>query len=325
MDLLRPGSIRWGYKFMGYSKGSEGGNGELKLKFLRRIVEDRGAETSIEEEVTSSVLVGCDGIRSAVRTCKLGEDITPLRYLDCIVILGIGPSPQDSPLTDGKTVFQTADGITRLYVMPFAEPGEEVNGVETSNIRGLSMWQLSFPMEEIYAINLSRRGASALKAEALRRCSSWHVPISTLLHCTPEDLITGYPCYDRALVGEDHLRNGHSNSEPNTFVTLLGDAAHPMSPFKGQGANQALLDAVLLAQKLHNIPRQFTQSNKHDLIPHALSEFESEMLKRCAVKVKKSAEAAKFLHSDIAIKEGNVTRGAAAAVTNHPSQKVKKN
>ena len=32
--------------------------------------------------------------------------------------------------------------------------------------------------------------------------------------------------------------------------TLLGDAAHPMAPFKAQGANQALLDAVSLARCL---------------------------------------------------------------------------
>ena len=40
-----------------------------------------------------------------------------------------------------------------------------------------------------------------------------------------------------------------------------------------------------------------------------LAKFELDMLKRSAGKVKASAEAAKFLHSEVAIMEGNVTRG----------------
>jgi salicylate hydroxylase len=289
----------------------------LKLKFLRRVKESDGNETLIEEEVFSSVVTGCDGIRSAVRASKLGEEIAPLRYLDCIVILGIGTSPDNSELTDGKTVFQTADGVTRLYAMPFAEPGEEVRGLETVNERGLSMWQLSFPMEEVDAIELSQLGPAALKAEALRRCGAWHDPIPRLLKSTSECLVTGYPCYDRALVDKESLRVGHNKSRlANKYVTLLGDGAHPMSPFKGQGANQTLLDAVLLAQKLYSAVRKNDKTegtNLFDDIPNALAEFEDEMLRRSAVKVKKSADAAKFLHSEVAMAEGNVTRGAAAA------------
>ena len=39
------------------------------------------------------------------------------------------------------------------------------------------------------------------------------------------------------------------------------------------------------------------------------------MLARSAVKVKASADAAHFLHTNIAIQEGDITRGTAAAIS----------
>lgn len=85
---------------------------------------------------------------------------------------------------------------------------------------------------------------------------------------------------------------------------------------QGQGANQALLDAVLLARSLYQVYRfrEENENRKRDsekLLQDILVEFESSMLKRSKGKVKASAEAAKFLHTEAAIAEGNITRGAA--------------
>ena len=113
-------------------------------------------------------------------------------------------------------------------------------------------------------------------------------------------------------------------------VTLIGDAAHPMSPFKGQGANQALIDAVLLSRTIYRIFRDQdctttrtdraskpTDVHAHDnssQICAELRKFEEQMMERSAVKMKASFDAAKFLHTDAAIAEGNVTRGAVASL-----------
>jgi len=79
-----------------------------------------------------------------------------------------------------------------------------------------------------------------------------------------------------------------------------------MSPFKGQGANQALLDALSLARSLYRV-----HYREGRLLIDALELYEKEMIARSSTKVHASSEAAKFLHNEIAIQEGDVTRGAA--------------
>jgi 2-polyprenyl-6-methoxyphenol hydroxylase-like FAD-dependent oxidoreductase len=156
-------------------------------------------------------------------------------------------------------------------------------------------------MTEKEAKALSAQGAQALKEEACRR-TQWHDPIPQILAATLEAQVSGYPVYDRELLNSELLQQGE-------LVTLIGDAAHPMSPFKGQGANQALLDALALARGISKGCGPLSPWREAGVRKSVLTEFESEMLERSASKVKDSAEAAQLLHSDLVLREGDGPRG----------------
>ena len=148
------------------------------------------------------------------------------------------------------------------------------------------MWQLSFPYTEEAARSLCK-DPTALKSEILRRCAKWHEPIPELLRSTPLDGMAGYPVYDREVLQPDVLRPGSSAAATGAAaastpaaqrrVTLIGDAAHPMTPFKAQGANQALSDAVLLADTL---VESIQRHGPHAGLDAALPLFEQTMLSR---------------------------------------------
>jgi 2-polyprenyl-6-methoxyphenol hydroxylase-like FAD-dependent oxidoreductase len=72
------------------------------------------------------------------------------------------------------------------------------------------------------------------------RFADWHDPIPEVIAKTDDDMIWWDRTYD--LRPRRQWVRGR--------VALLGDAAHPMSPFLGQGACQAILDAWVVAEEL---------------------------------------------------------------------------
>jgi 2-polyprenyl-6-methoxyphenol hydroxylase-like FAD-dependent oxidoreductase len=269
--------VQWSHQLIDLEKSKNDG---VKLKFR------------VNDEIRSSkadLVVGADGIRSTLRSLLIPEEISPLRYLGVIVILGICPlsafENNESPLLDSATVFQTSNGNERIYMMPY----------DMDTI----MWQLSFPMTENEAKALSEKGAKSLKEEAMKR-TPWHEPIPQIISATKTTHISGYPVYDRALLNADLL---------NGPITLIGDAAHPMSPFKGQGANQAILDALALARAIKRECRPLSNWEEAGIRKSVLTKFELKMIKRSTPKVNDSADAAQFLHSDIVLDKTNEPRG----------------
>ena len=85
-----------------------------------------------------------------------------------------------------------------------------------------------------------------------------------------------------------------------------------MAPFKAQGANQALLDAVSLARCL--AATDLAPGPARRSVDEALAEYWAEMAPRASAKVAASRNAARLLHSPAAlVRAEGLTRAAAAA------------
>jgi 2-polyprenyl-6-methoxyphenol hydroxylase-like FAD-dependent oxidoreductase len=264
LEAVRPDTIRWNSKLKSYDDSD-------KDKVTVTLIDD----TKIE----GALLIGSDGIFSTVRR-QLELPGDRLNYVGLCVVLGIvNDEILKIPLAK-RRIFETVDGTTRIYAMPFT--------------KNSTMWQLSFPCSEDTARKYTR-DASTLKAEISRRCGNWHDPIPEMLTKTPLTCMSGYPVYDRELLETDVLRPKASISRR---VTIIGDAAHPMTPFKAQGANQAISDAVLFADTLIEGVGKHGSVNGFN---YALPLFEKKMLSRSSRAVLGSREKAKEMHSNLAL------------------------
>eukprot|EP00941_MAST-03F_sp_MAST-3F-sp1_P006115 g6115.t1 len=240
----------------------------------------------------ADVVVGADGIYSKVRTITFNsEKENSLNYLDVIVVLGIVYYPHE--LCD-KVVFDSSNGNVRIFCMPYSCHFGEDNTACNENTKDAAsfikegkpvlvktMWQLSFPLDLNSARSLSRKNnKEKLKQICMEKVQNFHSPVPEMIQATALVDMMATPVYDFDPIPLDILKK-------HPYTALIGDASHAMSPFKSQGANRAIIDAVTLADKLSILP-----------IKDAISSYEYETAEKNIEKVLVSRGKVAKLHSD---------------------------
>jgi 2-polyprenyl-6-methoxyphenol hydroxylase-like FAD-dependent oxidoreductase len=165
----------------------------------------------------AELVVGADGLNSLVRRALIGDG-----------------APRRSGLTAFRAV--CAAGRPDLATLPWGETWGPGAVFGMAPLPGDQIyWYGTISSDEFRSSPLP-----TLKAMALDRFGHWNSGIAQLIGSTAEEAVMAHELFDRK---PEPVWSGRS-------ATLVGDAAHPMLPFLGQGAGQALEDAVALADAL---------------------------------------------------------------------------
>jgi 2-polyprenyl-6-methoxyphenol hydroxylase-like FAD-dependent oxidoreductase len=192
-------------------------------------VELRDRRTGRVEVDSADVLAGADGINSAVRA-HLHPDEGPPTWNGIHLWRGL---TETEPFLGGRTMILS--GFNPLVVAyPVAKAAEQRGRSAVNWGVGARLGQPSHArLGDWHQLG----GLGDVLPHVADRCFAW-LDFPALVRTTAT--IWEYPMVDRDPL--PHWGTGR--------VTLLGDAAHPMSPFGSNGGTQAIIDGRVLAWEL---------------------------------------------------------------------------
>jgi salicylate hydroxylase len=219
---------------------------------------DWGAELQFADgsSATADLVVGADGVHSVMRRHVVGE--VRGRFSGTVGYRGLVPVEAMPSLPD-PTPLQFWAGPRRHLLHYAIDGGRTVNFLAVVRV---PEWTGDTWMEECEV------------GDAVAAYDGWHPAVTEMIGAT--EVGARWALFDLAPLDRWHTDR----------VVLMGDAAHAMVPHQGQGANQTIEDAIVLADCL---------AGTGDVAP-ALRVYEESRHKRTARVQRWSRRAADLMH-----------------------------
>lgn len=247
LDGLEP-LVTFGRTFERYEDGP---GGTVRAHFKEGVTEE------------GTLLVGADGANSRVARQLLPD----AHRIDTGVVAISGRFPLDD-VARHETPDSVFNGPTliigALGAFMFASAVEYPPEAEPIYDRDeYIMWGLSARREDFgLSVAPERLDPEAARALALEKMRGWAPELRRMVERADPAFITAFPVKTAS----------ESRAWPTRNVTLLGDALHNMTPFRGMGANAALDDAAALRDALAAI------AEGRQLLLPALADYEHAMI-----------------------------------------------
>ncbi|KAL3458147.1 hypothetical protein BJX64DRAFT_292412 [Aspergillus heterothallicus] len=215
--------------------------------------------------VSGHLVVGCDSANSTVRQLLVG-DAGKVNHLDLTMLNFTCKFDADTGRLIRAThpfAFNSHHPANRMFWVSAQDIGDPEDP-DTWTFQLIISWP-----------GTPRAGDEALESQAARTAylkamaSEYAEPWRTIIEKVPEDIKFGT---DK--VASWRPFDWSTTSALAGIVTLAGDAAHPIPPYRGQGLNIGLEDASDLAAELATIA-----SNPEELVA-AVQRYEKSMLER---------------------------------------------
>ena len=250
------------------------------------------------ESYTGTLLVGCDGPRSTVRSHLFDEPAkAQAKTMEGCVNISMAIS---YPAETARYIRSKTHPVWCMAISPWIFPFMSMQDVpdpdkpETWKFFMMTNWlgegELGLSNEDRLKA-LKERGAKLAEVRSHRvsyngsRLIPTPQPFRTAVLEIPEDTSAPYVELVCWIAEPWNTLDGR--------VTLAGDAAHPMPPFRGQGGNHAVQDAYNFVEMVKKIVE--AKDNRAELQKQLIREYSDEVAKRGAAETELSMKNGKFM------------------------------